>query len=839
MDINHTRKYCADVKNVRQWLHSTKTRCESLKSHMEYMKMLYHDIPQIQKSDGSANDLSSENSKTEISDNEITISKQINPNNISEDFLDIPCTSINDDGNYQQHELCISSNLENIISKINMQYKEDEKMESSNVQKETEVELSTDTPRTYSVPQSTRIQSRPLSPIYKENMCSEQNHYLQYPYQKDLAQYSAELVEDAGKPNKLFEQLVLDNQNEYLLQELSSARDNIKLNTIGSIKNESPGKNKIYTKTEKNDKAGSSTLSSKKGSLSKLDNIVSTKLKRRRRKLHCSNSKSTVTTKDTNLLGRKDTKKRKPKNSTITSHPGKPQQTSNEVVEIYHNKAATSGSTCVISSKRSKLDRHTNNTNVLSSAKNKKQFLNIKPKCEDDDFQHKCDIDESSQQNNSQKQYVSKDEIENISAFRSRTNTSNRNCDLEVPVSPACTMEKCNSHQYEHSILQTSYCDPLITHNYEMPTLASKLKRANRSYFGRFNFRNIPFVVGTSVTPSHNLGLNIQQVLSIMKTKQPTISGITPLLIRKVSRGMKPVSLLMEQMNDQCSKLSYVNTRMNGMHMQKENSFVNQNDNLLENENASLKYNKKRLNDLNINLKSTIKRYQDIQEMVKGSAYTYENYHTEKDTKSENQLNTLSSTQVLQSTDNTKVLKLFASQQNLKLGDNVNDKHLYNTSSIEDCKNSKGIREVLVHLHDQFEEMNIKYEKLQAKAKKCTDKDLEEEIISLEKELNAKEDEINAVINLYKEVMALKRQMKLLQEKNSYVCISTEIPLQSNKAYSTTPFTLTKSDGTNGQHKLYHRRGTSVISTREPTSIRLAGLLRQIQTFQKQLKLSS
>lgn len=100
----------------------------------------------------------------------------------------------------------------------------------------------------------------------------------------------------------------------------------------------------------------------------------------------------------------------------------------------------------------------------------------------------------------------------NISAFRSRTNTSNRNCDLEVPVSPVCTMEKCNSHQYEHSILQPSYCDPLITHNYEMPTLASKLKRANRSYFSRFNFRNIPFVVGTSVTPSHNLGLNIQQV---------------------------------------------------------------------------------------------------------------------------------------------------------------------------------------------------------------------------------------------------------------------------------------------------------------------------------------
>lgn len=45
-----------------------------------------------------------------------------------------------------------------------------------------------------------------------------------------------------------------------------------------------------------------------------------------------------------------------------------------------------------------------------------------------------------------------------------------------------------------------------------------------------------------------------------------------------------------------------------------------------------------------------------------------------------------------------------------------------------------------------------KYERLQAKAKKYSDKDLEEEILHLEKELSIKEDEINAVVNLYKEV---------------------------------------------------------------------------------------
>lgn len=87
--------------------------------------------------------------------------------------------------------------------------------------------------------------------------------------------------------------------------------------------------------------------------------------------------------------------------------------------------------------------------------------------------------------------------------------------------------------------------------------------------------------------------------------------------------------------------------------------------------------------------------------------------------------------------------------------------------------------------------------------------------------------------------MVLKRQMKVLQEKNSYICISSEIPLQSKKTHSVMPFTLAKSDGINDRQKFYHKRGSSVISTREPTSIRLAGLLRQIQTFQRQLKLSS
>lgn len=86
--------------------------------------------------------------------------------------------------------------------------------------------------------------------------------------------------------------------------------------------------------------------------------------------------------------------------------------------------------------------------------------------------------------------------------------------------------------------------------------------------------------------------------------------------------------------------------------------------------------------------------------------------------------------------------------------------------------------------------------------------------------------------------MALKQQMRLLQEKDSYVCISSEVPMGLSNPHSPIPFTLTKSNGTILQHK-HHRKGSTIIATREPTSLRLAGLLRQIQTFQKQLRLSS
>lgn len=71
------------------------------------------------------------------------------------------------------------------------------------------------------------------------------------------------------------------------------------------------------------------------------------------------------------------------------------------------------------------------------------------------------------------------------------------------------------------------------TKNYELPTIASKMKQVAKCYLRGFDFRAIPFCAAKSTSPSHNIGINIQQVMSIIKTRQP-ISGISPTLAHNI-----------------------------------------------------------------------------------------------------------------------------------------------------------------------------------------------------------------------------------------------------------------------------------------------------------------
>lgn len=92
-----------------------------------------------------------------------------------------------------------------------------------------------------------------------------------------------------------------------------------------------------------------------------------------------------------------------------------------------------------------------------------------------------------------------------------RTDRTSRGKNIEKFKEPQeASSPNDNSEQMKYDLFLH---DLMTVHNYEMPTKASMLKQTTRSYFHRYNFRNIPFVVGTSITPSHNLGMNIQQVI--------------------------------------------------------------------------------------------------------------------------------------------------------------------------------------------------------------------------------------------------------------------------------------------------------------------------------------
>ncbi|XP_014366150.2 uncharacterized protein LOC106716980 [Papilio machaon] len=61
-----------------------------------------------------------------------------------------------------------------------------------------------------------------------------------------------------------------------------------------------------------------------------------------------------------------------------------------------------------------------------------------------------------------------------------------------------------------------------MVRRYELPTVSSRSKQRNtKAYEPSTNKAHIPFVTSKSVTPSHNVGLNIQQVLHGLKINQP------------------------------------------------------------------------------------------------------------------------------------------------------------------------------------------------------------------------------------------------------------------------------------------------------------------------------
>ncbi|EGI57954.1 hypothetical protein G5I_14142 [Acromyrmex echinatior] len=660
--------------------------------------------------------------------------------------------------------------------------------------------------------------------------------------EEGVRDYASKEYESYYFPSKMsLERMTLQADDEsYIHATPCSARPSVKdIEDVEDSKLNLNSESLHTTKTRRLVKSRSKTGRSEINSVRKVNN-AGPKVRKRKTKLRSSISKSTVTTRDTGFIGRKEAKRRRHKGLLINcqplinrssntcqpihqppSNPPKYMKKSNDVVEIFHNNKLKNNN-FEVSIKQSKDDevKYEKKPHLPEVKENPKRIQetvlnskdrrseNINQKCESHDKKNKPDhcLQMLNHQNNTlskAKPQITQEQDKLEKPIHSTHNNLDPSIQDET--------QQCKR-------VFNRYDDPLFTPNYEMPTLASKLKRSNRSYFSGFNFQNIPFVVGTSVTPSYNLGLNIQQVLSIMKTRQPITSDVTPLLIRKVSKGMRPMSVLLGQMNDDY-KESVPNESLQMTGMLKFNSKENLGRD-------------KRLSMFNLHVGKTQsgrmpKTFTNAEIIFEKENNISKQLYKEKVDSFNHKIKQQSSSAVSKSDTPTNP-KIQQGTSRISLKGNIGNHKMH----IPDLHNSKEIHDVLTNLHDQFEEMNKKYEKLQSEVDKSNDKSLTKELSSLEKELNVKEEEINAVVGLYKEVMTLKQQMKTLHERNSLVCIATESVKKTNKDSFSISIIPEKS-------QIFGRRKILNATREPPVSMQLAALLRQIQTFHKQLQLVS
>ncbi|KAL6422026.1 hypothetical protein ACFW04_010844 [Cataglyphis niger] len=626
--------------------------------------------------------------------------------------------------------------------------------------------------------------------------------YLPEYMQEDLQSLSIEnsVEELTSEANDYFHELIPSNS------EKKDFRD-AELNIPDTAKIRRVDKSKQASRMEKNE---SNSIYNKIG-----DTL--SKMRKKKVRIRSSISKSTVATKDTNLIGRKEAKKRKHRGrgviqqSNLLKNPKK----SIDVLEIFHNttmKSSNSG----ISSKHSKFGKQTKyvkrHSSETANQKIQETLYSDERATDECQFNNKENNQDNQCSQSASYQCNSGATPEKIQEY----NKSEKNS------KDFYSSAQYKTHQSEHNAFNRCN-DPMFIPSYEMSTLASRLKRSNKSYFNTYNFRNIPFVVGTSVTPSHNLGLNIQQVLSVMKTKQPIMNDMSPFFIQKVNRGMKSMSILLEQRNSHSKRLAFnISSHLTGTFNNNENSNINENKKSSVFDLQHMDF--ARTSNISENAKIIPEKDNNITTQFNKEKIDSYDYKKIKQQSSivVNKSNTLENIKNQQ-----KVLKV-SSNKETNIGD-------YKMRTITDAHNVKDIRDILSTLHDQFEEINTKYEKLQSKMEKSKDKSLAKELSAMEKELNIKEEEINAIIGLYKEVMSLKQQMKMLHEKNSLVCITTE----SDKGCHKNPFSISILPGKSHSMNPTQISGRQKFNTmREPpSSIQLVTLLRQIQTFHKQMQL--
>ncbi|KAK9885846.1 hypothetical protein WA026_013725 [Henosepilachna vigintioctopunctata] len=387
-------------------------------------------------------------------------------------------------------------------------------------------------------------------------------------------------------------------------------------------------------------------------------------------------------------------------------------------------------------------------------------------------------------------------------------------------------------------IHEESYEEPHAPRNcytnksYELPTIASKMKQAVKLDFNMFNFKAIPFCPVSSTTPSHNIGINIQQVMSIIKTRQP-VQGISPTLAHNINLAAEKLNHdpLTSFVSSMTSKIGYGRSTcplnkysLNYRHLEEiartlpeepieeMDEVVNRTGNAagpsgdmqMRNPPSPGQWTSDNGRRICTCAPTPGVEFQQVYNKYRSQPSSYDNKaHSSKQPPAT-------------AHDIYKKASNDAASRKIKSMGYVDDQNqnmvadmVQENDQVESplFGKEKNLRNVLMNLHDDFEAMNRRYEDLSNRAvagdaTQETIKELEE----LEEQLNKKEEEINIVMSLYKEVVTLKQQVRNLKKFGSAMS-NTPKRRRSEDYTSKTAQHITKLLQQIHYHRVYHKHG--------------------------------
>ncbi|KAL1516945.1 hypothetical protein ABEB36_000772 [Hypothenemus hampei] len=363
--------------------------------------------------------------------------------------------------------------------------------------------------------------------------------------------------------------------------------------------------------------------------------------------------------------------------------------------------------------------------------------------------------------------------------------------------------------------------------NYELPTVASKMKQVTRNYLGTLNLKTIPFCAAASTSQSHNIGINIQQVLNIIKNRHP-ISGISPTLAHNIGLAAekvqnKPFSALVSTINSKIMQAAVrcplSRTYLNIQQLQEQAKTIP--EEIIEEVDEIEAEDSPETQTIIITGPSgdmEIKTKTVPTWSVETSASNDQCTCKTQPNVAFNQIARRYQRNIQTLTDNSlnsQIIDKPMSKRVRKINKNIKNKVASKESQVQTNnyettlnEKEKNMKEVLTNLHHDFDLMNKTYEDLYRRNKVDPDDNSVKQLEKLEVEITKKEEEITMIMTLYKEVLALKDQVKQLKEKQSQSSLPSK---DQNKA----------------QFKEYNN---------PEAAYHLTKLLRQIQHYQMRYK---